>query len=64
MVEFKVEIPEERKKELQEGRTLLKDIWKEIERAKRAGLDVSDLEASAMDTEERLEKLIKEYVEE
>ncbi len=50
MVEFKVEIPEERKKELQEGRTLLKDIWKEIERAKRAGLDVS--------------KLIKEYVEE
>ena len=64
MVEFKVELPEERKKELQESRKLLEDIKREIERAERAGLDVSELKATEAEVEERLEKLISEYASE
>ena len=64
MVEFKVELPEERKKELRESRALLEDIKREIERAERAGVDVSELKATSAEVEERLEKLIKEYASE
>jgi len=61
MVEFKVELPEERKKELRESRALLEEIKREIERAERAGVDVSELKATEAEVEERLEKLIREY---
>ena len=64
MVEFKVELPEERKKELRESRALLEEIKREIERAERAGLDVSELKEKASDVEERLNKLISEYMSE
>ena len=64
MVEFKVELPEERKKELQESQKLLEDIRRELERAERAGVDVSELKAMEAEVEERLEKLIKEYASE
>jgi len=64
MVEFKVELPEERKKELRESRALLEEIKREIERAERAGVDVSELKATEMEVEERLEKLIREYASE
>jgi len=61
MVEFKVELPEERKKELRESRALLEAIKREIERAERAGADVSELEEKAKEVEDRLERLIREY---
>ena len=61
---WKVEITEERKRELRESKALLEEIKGEIERAERAGVDVSDLKATEADVEERLEKLIREYVEE
>jgi len=64
MVEFKVELPEERKKELRQSRRLLEDIKRELERAERAGVDVSELKATEAEVEERLNKLIKEYVSE
>jgi len=64
MVEFKVELPEERKKELRESRALLEEIKREIERAERAGVDVSELKATEVEVEERLEKLIREYASE
>jgi len=64
MVEFKVELPKERKKELRESRVLLEDIKREIERAERAGVDVSELKATEAEVEERLEKLIREYASE
>ena len=60
---WKVEIPEERKRELRESKALLEEIKREIERAERAGVDVSDLKATEADIEERLEKLIREYVQ-
>jgi len=62
MVEFKVELPEERKKELRESRALLEEIKREIERAEKAGADVGELKEKAREVEERLEKLIREYV--
>ena len=61
VVEFKVELPEERKKELRESRVLLEEIKREIERAERAGVDVTELKATSAEVEERLEKLIREY---
>jgi len=61
MVEFKVELPEERKEELRQSRRLLEEIKREIERARRAGADVSELEEKAKEVEERLERLIREY---
>ena len=64
MVEFKVELPEERKKELRESRALLEQIKREIERAERAGVDVSELKATSAEVEERLERLISEYASE
>jgi len=64
MVEFKVELPEERKKELLASQKLLEDIKRELERAERAGVDVSELKATEAEVEERLNKLIKEYVSE
>ena len=64
MVEFKVELPEERKKELRESKALLESIKREIERAERAGADVSELKEKASEVEERLEKLIREYASE
>jgi len=64
MVEFKVELPEERKKELLASQKLLEDIKRELERAERAGVDVSDLKATEAEVEERLEKLIREYASE
>jgi len=64
MVEFKIELPEERKKELRESRALLEEIKREIERAERAGVDVSELKEKASEVEERLTKLISEYVSE
>jgi len=64
MVEFKVELPEERKKELLASQKLLEDIKREIERAERAGVDVSELKATSAEVEERLEKLIREYASE
>jgi len=64
MVEFKVELPEERKKELRESRALLEEIKREIERAERAGADVSELKEKASEVEERLNKLISEYASE
>jgi len=64
MVEFKVELPEERKKELRESRALLEQIKREIERAERAGVDVSELKATEAEVEERLERLISEYASE
>jgi len=64
MVEFKIELPEERKKELRESRALLEEIKREIERAKRAGADVSELEEKTREVEDRLEGLIREYVSE
>jgi len=62
MVEFKVELPEERKKELRESRALLEAIKREIERAERAGVDVSELKEKASEVEERLNRLISEYI--
>ena len=62
MVEFKVELPEERKKELRESRALLEAIKREIERAERAGVDVSELKEKAREVEERLNRLISEYI--
>jgi len=59
-----VELPEERKKELRESRALLEEIKREIERAERAGVDVSELKATEVEVEERLEKLIREYASE
>jgi len=64
MVEFKIELPEERKKELLASQKLLEDIKRELERAERAGVDVSELKATSAEVEERLEKLIKEYASE
>ena len=64
VVEFKVELPEERKRELRESRALLEEIKREIERAERAGVDVSELKATEAEVEERLEKLIREYASE
>jgi len=64
MVEFKVELPEERKKELLASQKLLEDIKRELERAERAGVDVSELKGTATEVEERLEKLIREYASE
>jgi len=64
MVEFKIELPEERKKELRESRALLEEIKREIERAERAGADVSELKEKASEVEERLNKLISEYASE
>ena len=64
VVEFKVELPEERKKELLTSQKLLEDIKREIERAERAGVDVSELKATSAEVEERLEKLIREYASE
>ena len=61
-VEFKVELPEERKKELRESRALLEAIKREIERAERAGVDVSELKEKAREVEERLNRLISEYI--
>ena len=63
-MEFKIELPEERKKELRESRALLEEIKREIERAKRAGADVSELEEKTREVEDRLEGLIREYVSE
>ena len=59
-----MELPEERKKELRESRALLEEIKREIERAERAGVDVSELKATEVEVEERLEKLIREYASE
>ena len=59
-----MELPEERKKELRESRKLLEDIKREIERAEKAGMDVSELKGTATEVEERLEKLIREYASE
>jgi len=59
-----VELPEERKKELRESKALLESIKREIERAERAGADVSELKEKASEVEERLEKLIREYASE
>ena len=64
VVEFKVELPEERKKELLASQKLLEDIKRELERAERAGVDVSELKATEAEVEERLNKLIEEYVSE
>jgi len=64
VVEFKVELPEERKKELRESRALLEEIKREIERAERAGADVRELKEKTSEVEERLNKLISEYVSE
>ena len=64
VVEFKVELPEERKKELLASQKLLEDIKRELERAERAGVDVSELKGTATEVEERLEKLIREYASE
>jgi len=64
LVEFKVELPEERKKELLTSQKLLENIKRELERAERAGVDVSELKKTAIEVEERLNKLIKEYASE
>jgi len=61
---FRVELPKERKKELLASQKLLKDIKRELERAERAGVDVSELKATEAEVEERLEKLIREYASE
>ena len=61
---FRVELPKERKKELLASQKLLEDIKRELERAERAGVDVSELKATSAEVEERLEKLIKEYASE
>jgi len=61
MVEFKVEIPEERKKELREGKRILEALMREIEKAREAGLDVSELETKAKETKESIEKILRVY---
>jgi len=61
---FRVELPKERKKELLASQKLLEDIKRELERAERAGVDVSELKATSAEVEERLEKLIREYASE
>ena len=59
-----MELPEERKKELLTSQKLLENIKRELERAERAGVDVSELKKTAIEVEERLNKLIKEYASE
>ena len=61
---FEVKLPKERVEELKASEKLLEDIKRELERAERAGVDVSELKETAMEVEERLDKLIREYASE
>ena len=64
MVEFEVKLPKRRVEELKASAKLLEDIEREIERAREAGLDVSELEAKAMEVRESIEKLLRVYAKE
>jgi len=64
MVEFEVKLPKKRVEELKTSAKLLEDVEREIERAREAGLDVSDLEAKAMEVRESIEKLLRVYAKE
>ena len=64
MVEFEVKLPQRRVEELKTSAKLLEDVEREIERAREAGLDVSDLEAKAMEVRESIEKLLRVYAKE
>ena len=64
MVEFEIKLPKKRVEELKASAQLLEDVEREIERAREAGLDVSELEAKAAEVRERIEKLIRVYAEE
>ncbi|RLJ03880.1 MAG: hypothetical protein DRP08_02825 [Candidatus Aenigmatarchaeota archaeon] len=64
MVEFEVKLPKRRVEELKASAKLLEDVEREIERAREAGLDVSDLEAKAMEVRESIEKLLRVYAKE
>jgi len=64
MTGFKVELPEERIKDLEASRKLLEDLEEEIRRAEEAGIDVSELRAKHAETKERVEKLLSVYAKE
>jgi len=64
MVEFEVKLPKRRVEELKASAKLLEDVEREIERAREAGLDVSELEAKAMEVRESIEKLLRVYAKE
>ena len=64
MVEFEVKLPKKRLEELKTSAKLLEDVEREIERAREAGLDVSELEAKAMEVRESIEKLLRVYAKE
>lgn len=61
---FEVKLPKKRVEELKSSAKLLEDVEREIERAREAGLDVSELEAKAMEVRESIEKLLRVYAKE
>ncbi len=61
---FEVKLPKKRVEELKASAKLLEDVEREIEKAREAGLDVSELEAKAMEVRESIEKLLRVYAEE
>jgi len=61
---FEVKLPKKRVEELKMSAKLLEDVEREIEKAREAGLDVSELEAKAMEVRGSIEKLLRVYGEE
>jgi len=61
---FEIKLPKKRVEELKTSAKVLEDIEREIERAREAGLDVSELEAKAMEVRERIDKLLRVYAKE
>ena len=61
---FEIMLPKKRVEELKTSAKVLEDIEREIERARSAGLDVSELEAKAMEVRERIDKLLRVYAKE
>ena len=56
-------LTEEDKRNILQALKDLQDVKAEIERAKRAGLDVAELEARALELEQRLQGIKKVYIE-
>lgn len=56
-------LTDEDKRAIQQALRDLQDVLAEIERAKRAGLDVADLEARAKEMQQKLEGIRRVYIE-
>ena len=56
-------LTEEDKRNILQALKDLQDVKAEIERAKRAGLDVAELEARALELEQRLQGIKKVYID-